>query len=415
MMKPIFLQKINNLFHFLWALGSAFFYRFPSQKMVVIGVTGTTGKSTTVEMIAAVLEKVGYKTASISSIRFKVAGESSENLMKQTMPGRGYLQKFLRKALDSGCQYAVIEVSSEGIKQHRQRFINFDVGVITNLAPEHIESHGGFENYKKTKIKFFTQITSSREKIIGGKEIKKILAINSEMSETVQFAVGDVPIIDFDSKKADDVNLKLVGEFWNLNANAALAAAQSQGVDRGLAVGVLNSIESIPGRMEEVKEGQDFRVFIDYAHTPDALESVYKTLSSKPQAPSSKLICVLGAAGGGRDKWKRPEFGKLAWQYCDEIILSNEDPYDENPEEILNQISSGFSQIRNSKFEIRNFHKILDRREAIVKAIDLTRGSDIVIITGKGCESWMMVAGGKKIPWDDRKIVREALLNKKSA
>ncbi|OGD40137.1 hypothetical protein A3I30_02605 [Candidatus Azambacteria bacterium RIFCSPLOWO2_02_FULL_44_14] len=414
-MKPIFLQKINNLFHFLWALGSAFFYRFPSQKMVVIGVTGTTGKSTTVEMIAAVLEKVGYKTASISSIRFKVAGESSENLMKQTMPGRGYLQKFLRKALDSGCQYAVIEVSSEGIKQHRQRFINFDVGVITNLAPEHIESHGGFENYKKTKIKFFTQITSSREKIIGGKEIKKILAINSEMSETVQFAVGDVPIIDFDSKKADDVNLKLVGEFWNLNANAALAAAQSQGVDRGLAVGVLNSIESIPGRMEEVKEGQDFRVFIDYAHTPDALESVYKTLSSKPQAPSSKLICVLGAAGGGRDKWKRPEFGKLAWQYCDEIILSNEDPYDENPEEILNQISSGFSQIRNSKFEIRNFHKILDRREAIVKAIDLTRGSDIVIITGKGCESWMMVAGGKKIPWDDRKIVREALLNKKSA
>ena len=404
-----------NVYHFLWALGSAFFYRFPSQKMVVIGVTGTTGKSTTVEMIAAVLEKVGYKTASISSIRFKVAGESSENLMKQTMPGRGYLQKFLRKALDSGCQYAVIEVSSEGIKQHRQRFINFDVGVITNLAPEHIESHGGFENYKKTKIKFFTQITSSREKIIGGKEIKKILAINSEMSETVQFAVGDVPIIDFDSKKADDVNLKLVGEFWNLNANAALAAAQSQGVDRGLAVGVLNSIESIPGRMEEVKEGQDFRVFIDYAHTPDALESVYKTLSSKPQAPSSKLICVLGAAGGGRDKWKRPEFGKLAWQYCDEIILSNEDPYDENPEEILNQISSGFSQIRNSKFEIRNFHKILDRREAIVKAIDLTRGSDIVIITGKGCESWMMVAGGKKIPWDDRKIVREALLNKKSA
>lgn len=404
MMKPIFLQKINNLFHFLWALGSAFFYRFPSQKMVVIGVTGTTGKSTTVEMIAAVLEKVGYKTASISSIRFKVAGESSENLMKQTMPGRGYLQKFLRKALDSGCQYAVIEVSSEGIKQHRQRFINFDVGVITNLAPEHIESHGGFENYKKTKIKFFTQITSSREKIIGGKEIKKILAINSEMSETVQFAVGDVPIIDFDSKKADDVNLKLVGEFWNLNANAALAAAQSQGVDRGLAVGVLNSIESIPGRMEEVKEGQDFRVFIDYAHTPDALESVYKTLSSKPQAPSSKLICVLGAAGGGRDKWKRPEFGKLAWQYCDEIILSNEDPYDENPEEILNQISSGFSQIQNSKFKTQ---KILDRREAIKTAIAMAGQGDVVVITGKGSETSMAVAGGKKIPWSDRDIVAE--------
>src|SRR3990167_9253006 len=404
MMKPIFLQKINNLFHFLWALGSAFFYRFPSQKMVVIGVTGTTGKSTTVEMIAAVLEKVGYKTASISSIRFKVAGESSENLMKQTMPGRGYLQKFLRKALDSGCQYAVIEVSSEGIKQHRQRFINFDVGVITNLAPEHIESHGGFENYKKTKIKFFTQITSSREKIIGGKEIKKILAINSEMSETVQFAVGDVPIIDFDSKKADDVNLKLVGEFWNLNANAALAAAQSQGVDRGLAVGVLNSIESIPGRMEEVKEGQDFRVFIDYAHTPDALESVYKTLSSKPQAPSSKLICVLGAAGGGGDKWKRPEFGKLAWQYCDEIILNDEDPYDENPEEILNQISSGFSQIQNSKFKTQ---KILDRREAIKTAIAMAWQGDVVVITGKGSETSMAVAGGKKIPWSDRDIVME--------
>lgn len=404
-------NRVFDLYHFFWALGSALFYRFPSKKLIVIGVTGTTGKSTTVEMITVVLEKAGYKVASSSSIRFKLAGESSENLMKQTMPGRGYLQKFLRKAINSGCQYAVIEVSSEGIRQHRQRFINFDVAVITNLAPEHIESHGGFENYKNTKLVFFKQLVSSRKKVIREKEIGKFIVANSEIPQVKEFADDKVANLFFDSKINPDLRLKLAGDFWHLNANAALAVARSQGVAADTALEALSAIECIPGRMEEIKEGQDFRVFVDYAHTPDSLESVYKFLSSEVKGSklknfqTSKLVCVLGAAGGGRDKWKRPEFGKLAWQYCDEIILTNEDPYDENPEGILDQMASGIPASKS-------YRKILERREAIQRSIDLAHNGDIIVITGKGCEPWMMLGRGKKIPWDDREVVREYLLSK---
>lgn len=405
------IKKFFSLYHYFWALGSALFYRLPSRNLIVIGVTGTTGKSTTVEMIGAVLEKAGYRVALSSSIRFKIADKIETNLMKQTMPGRGYLQGFLRQALDSGCRYAVIEVSSEGIKQYRQRFINFDVGVIINLAPEHIESHGGFENYKKAKLAFLKQIASSRKKVIEEKEIGKFIIANSEISQIEEFAGDKVANLSFDSKINPEVRLKLAGDFWHLNANAALAVAQSQGVARDAAAGALGGIEQMPGRMEEIKEGQNFKVFVDYAHTPGALESVYKFLSSEVKGSklknfqTSKLVCVLGAAGGGRDKWKRAEFGKLAWQYCDEIILTDEDPYDEDPDSIIDQIAFG---IPSSK----SYRRLLDRSGAIKSAVNLAGAGDVIVITGKGCEPWLMIEGGKKIPWDDREVVREALSRK---
>ena len=146
-------------------------------------------------------------------------------------------------------------------------------------------------------------------------------------------------------------------------------------------------------------------IIVDYAHTPEQLEAVYKTFKTQP------LICVLGSCGGGRDKWKRPVLGKIAGQYCKKIIITNEDPYDENPFSIMDEIEKGFSQIRNPKSEIRNYEKILDRKEAIKKAIDLAKPGDVVMITGKGSEPWMCVANGKKIPWDDRQIARDALLD----
>ncbi len=412
-MKKFLLDKIFNLYHLLWAALSAVFYRFPSNRLIVIGVTGTTGKSTTVEMIAAVLEKAGYKVASSSSIRFKVAGEFSENLMKQTMPGRGFLQKFLRGALRAGCRYAVVEVTSEGIRQYRHRFINFDVAVLTNLAPEHIESHGGFENYKNAKLDLFRETAESATKFIDGKPIKKFVILNKETPNFSEFNnFSGAEKIIFGPSKNPGLNLKMIGDFWKLNADAALAVARSQNIDENLSIQALNAIGVISGRMEEIDEGQNFRVFVDYAHTPGSLEAVYKTLKNLLHPKSStlnpKLICVLGAAGGGRDKWKRPEFGKLAWQYCDEIILTNEDPYDESPEAILDQIASGIPASKS-------YRKILERREAIQRSIDLAHEGDVVVITGKGCEPWMIAGGDRKIPWDDRKVARECLEEKKSA
>ncbi|MDO8559031.1 MAG: cyanophycin synthetase, partial [bacterium] len=194
------------------------------------------------------------------------------------------------------------------------------------------------------------------------------------------------------------LNLKLKGEFNLYNAAAAVSVGLSHGISLEICKKAVEMMESVPGRMELVVK-EPFRVFVDYAHNPDALEKIY-------QAIDGRKICVLGSAGGGRDKWKRPELGRIASKYCEEIILTNEDPYDENPQSILDQIEGGFSQIQNPKSKIQ---KVLDRKGAIKKALSLAKPDDAVIITGKGSEPWMCVAGGKKIPWSDKAIVLELL------
>lgn len=393
------LQSIRPAYHFLLAFLAALIYRFPSRKMKVVGVTGTKGKSSVVYLAARIFENAGIKTASASSIEFKIGNEAYPNLLKMTMPGRFFLQKFLRKAADAGCRFAILEVTSEGVKQSRHRFIDFDAAVFTNLSPEHIESHGGFENYKKAKLSFFEYV-------------KNIHILNKDAEHSEEFA--EIPaekIIAYSKKEAAEFNLKLPGEFNAENAAAAAKIAEIYGVSRKIVKQTLEAIKQIPGRMEFIDAGQPFKVAVDYAHTPDSLEKVYKTLLGSEMSKSGKLICVLGAAGGGRDKWKRPEMGKIAARYCDEIILTNEDPYGENPVLILEQIEKGFSQIQNPKSEIPNYEKIIDRKEAIKKALKEARNNDTVVITGKGCEQWMMIENGEKIPWDDRKIVRTILTN----
>jgi len=387
-------------YHLSLAFFGAIFYRFPSyppkfsfgkfrwaRKLKVIGITGTSGKSTVVNLATRILEEGGFKVASLSSIKFKIGDREWLNTLKMTMPGRLKLQKFLRQAVSAGCQYAVIEVTSEGIKQHRQRFIDFDIAVFTNLTPEHIESHGSFERYREAKAKLF-------------QACKNIHIINTDDPNAEYFLQFPAQKkIVYGSPTSVKLNLKLLGEFNIYNALAALQVGLSQGIDLKTCKRALEKVEGIPGRMEVVIE-EPFKVIVDYAHTPDALRKVYQTLlNSKLKSQNSKLICVLGACGGGRDKWKRPELGRIAEKYCDQIILTNEDPYDENPEKILEDIVKGAPKAQ----------KILDRKAAIKKALSLAKLGDTVIITGKGSEPWMCVEHGKKIPWDDRKIVREEL------
>ena len=386
-------------YHFILAFFGAFFYCFPSKKLKVIGVTGTKGKSTVVEMTARILEKSGYKTASISSIKFKIGEKEWPNTLKMTMPGRFKLQKVLRQAVKEDCKCAVLEITSEGIKQHRHRFIDFDGAVFTNLTPEHIEVHKGFENYKKAKGKLFQLVEKSKKK-------NKFSVINIDDSNAdyfLNFNTGRKYTYAINNKNAEitpekiSLEISLPAEFNIYNSLAAVCVGLSQGIDLDKILNILKEIKGIPGRMELVIE-KPFKVFVDYAHTSDSLEKVYKTLGKG-------LICVFGSCGGGRDKWKRPEMGKIAAKYCDKIILTNEDPYNENPSQILSEIKSG---IPDTKYKIQDtIYEILDRREAINKALSLAKKDDIVIITGKGCEPWMCVAHGKKIPWDDRKIVKE--------
>jgi UDP-N-acetylmuramoyl-L-alanyl-D-glutamate--2,6-diaminopimelate ligase len=335
------IKPVVSFYHFLYSFAGAVWYRFPSRKIIVIGVTGTNGKTTTVDFASRIMKKGGLRVASFSSIKFEIAGEEEVNLFKMTMPGRAFLQKMIRRAVDKKCDVVVMEVTSEGIKQHRHRFINFQGACFTNLSPEHIESHGGFENYRKEKEKLFKKTKKlhiiniddenadyflkhqSNEKILcTTKQEKKENVFKAEKIESTAngttFLVND-----------EEFSLAVAGKFNVYNALSAIAIASSQGVSLSDAKEALQEKFTVSGRMEQVISSP-FKVIIDYAVTPDALEQLYKEV--KENFSANKIIAVFGACGGGRDKWKRPKLGEIAGRYCDYVILTNEDPYDEDPE-----------------------------------------------------------------------------------
>jgi UDP-N-acetylmuramoyl-L-alanyl-D-glutamate--2,6-diaminopimelate ligase len=410
--KKITPDFLISFYHFFLSFLGAFLYGFPSKKLTVIGVTGTNGKSSVVELSSRILREFGIKTASISSINFRIGDKKRANKLKMTMPGRIKLQKFLKEALEKGCTHILIEVTSEGIKQSRHKFINFDTAVFTNLAPEHIESHGSFEKYREAKGSFFNLPKKNSIVNIDDKNSEYFLNFSAEKKYGYGIKFDNFKGIEVKAKEVqntpsgisfkvqnEDFNLELKGVFNVYNALASICVGLSQGLKLEDCKKGLLGIKGIPGRMEIVSK-EPFPVIVDYAHTPDALELVYKT-ALKMKEEKGKMIGVLGSCGGGRDKWKRKEMGKIASLYCDKIILTNEDPYDESPLDIVKDIKKGMDD--------KETYEIIDRKEAIKKALLLASEGDIVVVTGKGSEPWMCVKNGKKIPWDDRKIVKEEL------
>ncbi|MDO8467021.1 MAG: UDP-N-acetylmuramyl-tripeptide synthetase [bacterium] len=404
------MRFFKSFYHYLLAWAGALIYGFPSRKIFVLGVTGTKGKSTTLELINSILESAGKKTALVSSIRFKVDGETIKNTSGMSMPGRFALQRVLWRAVRAGCQYALVEVTSQGILQHRHRFIDFDAALFTNLQPEHIEAHGSFEKYRDAKVSFFEDVAEYSKKSEkhffineGDKSAEYFAACADENSEVVYFS-REAFIRRELGGGHESIGDWLSGNFNLENAAAATAFVSSRGIGWDETKKVFQNFSGVPGRLEYVQKAP-FSVVIDYAHTPDSLAKVYESLSVGLSS-RNKMICVLGAAGGGRDKWKRPAMGKIASEYCGVVVLTNEDPYDENPESIINEIAGGFSR---ADFDKKEFLKILDRREAIAKAISFAKKGDVVVMTGKGSEDWIHVARGKKIPWSEKKVVEEIL------
>ena len=400
-------------YHWVLASSAVLFYRFPSRKLFVIGVTGTKGKTSTIEIINAILEKNGYKTALSSGLRFKIGKESEKNTLKMTMPGRFFIQKFLRKAVRAKCDYVILELTSEGAKQNRHRYISFDIMIFTNLTPEHIESHGSFEKYRGAKLKLFKALEQSEKKqktiIVNEDDSNHEHFLNFKVEEKIKYGRSRLTSCNIHEKGIDFIlgsekfKSKLFGEFNLYNILTAIALAKSLKIETQTIKIAIEQFNGISGRMEKIKLGpldsargkQDFTVIVDYAHTPESLEKVYETFQA------SKKICVLGSTGGGRDKWKRPEMGKIASKHCSRIILTNEDPYDEDPKEIIKDIEKG---IINPSREI-----ILDRREAIQKALQYAKTGDAVIITGKGSDPWIMGPKGTKTEWSDRDVTKEEL------
>ena len=401
-------------YHYALAHLGAFLYGFPSKNMIVIGVTGTSGKSTVVDLTTGILKEAGYRVAALSSIKFTIGEREWENKLTMTMPGRLKLQRFLRDAANAHCRYAVLEVTSEGIQQHRHRAIDFSIAAITNLSPEHIESHGSFEKYRKAKEALFRKTKHTHILNADDEQVGYFLQYPAEKKYLYQFKghrvqqAEQVNIIEAENITTGQkgvtfkiqgvvFNLNLLGAFNISNALAAICIGLSQGISLETCKKALEKVEGIPGRMEIVVR-EPFFVIVDYAHTPAALEEVYREVKRSFIFGSASLRCVLGACGGGRDIWKRPVLGKIAARYCTEVIVTNEDPYEDDPGEIIEQVAKGAAG---------KAKKIEDRRVAIREALKKAKPHDVVVITGKGSELFMRVAKGKKIPWDDREIVRE--------
>jgi len=397
-------------YHWCWAAGSALWYGFPANKLVVIGVTGTKGKSSVSEMLFAVLSAAGHKTAVAGTIRFAVGDESRPNLYKMTVPGRGFLQKFLADAVKKGATHAVLELTSEGALQYRHAFLSLDALVFTNLQKEHIEAHGSFAKYFRAKFRIAEALAASKKRpraIVANAEspgASAFLAVPVE--DKIPFRYTDAADTELGadgvsfSYKDTAYALPQPGKFSVLNALAVIMTALWLGIDAGAIRSALANVTRIPGRAERITAGdgirQDFMAVVDYAHTPDSLKALYDAYAGR------RRICVLGNTGGGRDTWKRPLMGSIADQMCDEVILTDEDPYDEDPRDILDMMASGMK---------RQPRIILDRREAIREALALARAGDAVLITGKGTDPYIMRAAGAKEPWSDARVVKEELLS----
>src|SRR3989344_4586678 len=412
------LSQLRPIYRYSIALCGALIYRFPGRKICVVAITGTKGKSTTSELINAVLEEAGFRTALANTLRFKIGEDSKRNLLKMTMPGRFFLQKFLKQAVNAGMQYAVIEMTSGGARQFRHKFIDLDSLVVTNISPEHIESHGSYEKYLDAKLSIARALSKSKKE-------NRVLIVNGDDIEAGKFlAIPNTKKLTYKLDQAREVSLaggtanfkigemtlatNLTGLFSVYNLLAAITFGKSQGIKEKTIKIALEKIKTIRGRVEKIELGQNFEVVVDYAHTTDSLEKFYQSFEGK------RKICVLGNTGGGRDKWKRPAMGRIANQYCDTVILTNEDPYDEDPKKIIEEMAVSVS--------IEKLKIILDRREAISAAIKKAKEfgaheplatpnkkNVAVLITGKGTDPFIMGPKNTKIPWDDAEIVREEL------
>ncbi len=414
-------HPIRLLYHKAMALFAAVVFRFPASKMIVIGVTGTNGKTTTVNFIASVLENAGNKVGLASTINFQVGDDKWVNASKQSTVSPFKLQKLLRRMADEGCKYAVLEVTSHAVTQSRIFGINFDVAVLTNIMQDHIEYHGSFNAYLNAKGGLFERVSKGARK----SGIPKVTIVNADdkyfsyfdqfaADRKVSYGMNDAVVYAANVEKrprgshfvlhvpnyAVEIDLKMPGEFNVYNALATAATCLALGVPVEKIKEGLEAAGNVSGRFERVQAGQKFEVIVDYAHAPDSMENLLKMYR---ELTLGRLFSVFGATGGGRDKLKRPAMGAVAHKYADYVIVTDDDPYVEDELEIADQVAEGVDRKEGD-----NFWKILDRREAIRLALGLAKEGDSVIVSGKGCEE-IMIVRGERVSWNDKNVIEDIL------
>jgi UDP-N-acetylmuramoyl-L-alanyl-D-glutamate--2,6-diaminopimelate ligase len=394
---------------------AATFFGDPSRKLKMIGVTGTNGKSTTTFLIKHLLERASQSTGLIGTVQYEVGERRLP--ASRTTPESLDLQELLLQCVEAGCRNVVIEVSSHALSQGRANEIEFDIGVFTNLTRDHLDFHNGMKDYFLAKARLFESLRQSQKK-----DRKAIVNIDDPYGQQLVARFGrDLPIISYgmgaradfrasdfkvdmngtsyrlDAKdKSYLVRLPLIGRFNIYNSLAALAAAHAVGLDVRNAVLALAKAPQIPGRLEAVPAKRKFQVFVDYAHTDDALLNVVKTCRD---LNPNRLILVFGC-GGNRDRAKRPLMGAVADQYADYAFITSDNPRKEDPEAIVRDVETGFKH--------KNYEKIVDRKLAITRAIAMAQPRDIVLIAGKGHEKYQEFSD-HTVPFDDVETAARAL------
>jgi len=395
------------------------FYGFPARKLRMAAVTGTNGKTTTSFLIKHICENAGLRCGLIGTVRYEIG----ERVLPatRTTPESLDLQELLAQMVNAGCKAAAMEVSSHALAQDRTRGLEWDVAVFTNLTQDHLDFHGTMENYFAAKAKLFQQLAEQKRKrkpvaVVNsddryGERLlsqidRKIGTVTYGMGVHADFRASNYRMefggtsFQLDARgKSYLVRVPLIGRFNVINSLAALAGANALGLNLREAVLSLGKTAQVPGRLQIVPARRQFQVFVDYAHTPDALLNVIKTLRElEPQ----RLIVVFGC-GGDRDRQKRPLMAQVVDQNADYAIVTSDNPRKEDPEKIIAEIEKGFHST--------NYEKTTDRTEAITRAVNLAQSRDIVLIAGKGHENYQEFAD-HTIPFDDIQVARRALENR---
>ena len=395
---------------------AATFYGQPARRLKLAAVTGTNGKTTTTFLIKHICEKAGLRCGLIGTVRYEIG----ERVLPaaRTTPESLDLQELLAQMANASCRAAAMEVSSHALAQERIRGLEWDVAVFTNLTQDHLDYHGTMENYFESKAKLFTQLAQQQKKrepvaVVNmddryGEQLldkidKKISVITFGMGVRADFRASNYRMefggtsYQLDARgKSYLVRVPLIGRFNVANSMAALAAANALGLNLREAVLSLGKSPQVPGRLEMVPAKRQFQVFVDYAHTPDALVNVLKTLR---ELEPGRLITVFGC-GGDRDRQKRPLMGRIADQNADYSIITSDNPRKEDPNAIISEIEKGFGSDR--------YEKVAERAEAIARAIALAQPRDIILIAGKGHETYQEFAD-HTVPFDDIQVARRAI------
>ena len=401
------------------------FYDHPSRQLGLIGVTGTKGKSTTTNLVAEVFQRAGLTSGLMSTLNFRIGDRDWENETRQTTQESLENHAMLAEMARQGARYAVVETSSHGLALHRVTGMAYDVGIVTNITSEHLEFHGTVEQYRRDKARLFEGLDPTADKGLGAKKAAILNRDDSSYAYLLPFC--RVPVLTYAIEQPADIravdlalsgersrfrvvtpggevqiDTPLIGRFNVYNCLATIAGGYTQGISLDNMAETLARLKGIPGRMERIDCGQPFTVIVDYAHTPDSLEQVFRLL--RPLTPG-RIIAVFGSAGE-RDTQKRPKQGAVSARLADLTFLTDEDCREEDPHKILDEIAAGALE---AGAEIgKNLWLMVDRRQAIAAAFDAAHPGDTVLLAGKGHEHSIIV-GREMLPWDEREVARELL------